>query len=94
MVYYYYYYYSLKRAALQGWKLAIYTLPVQRPQPRNTNPQKERKEWEHSRRQKGSEQLEPHHRIHMVGKIVPQRHENGNKNAAVLRVSAARMSMS
>ena len=32
-----YYYYYWKRSALQGWERVIYTLSVQRPQPRNTN---------------------------------------------------------
>ena len=42
---------------MQGWERAINTLLVRRPQPHNTNQQKERRERENSRRQKVSEQL-------------------------------------
>ena len=42
---------------MQGWERAINTLSVRRPQPHNTNPWKERKERENSRRQEVSEQL-------------------------------------
>ena len=40
---------------MQGWESAIYTLSVQRHQPHKTNPQKERRERENSRIQKGNE---------------------------------------
>ena len=47
----------IKWLAMQRCEKAINTLSVWRPQPRNTNPQNERRERENSRRQKGSEQL-------------------------------------
>ena len=42
---------------MRRWERAIYTLLVQRPQPHNTNQQKEIRERENSRKQNGREQL-------------------------------------
>ena len=100
---YYHYYYYLKIPAMQGWERAIYTLSVQRPQSHNTNLQKERRERENSRIQRGSRQLRPIKKTlvpllkpaspineYRIRKIVQQWHWEGNKSPAILRGFAAR----
>ena len=42
-----YYHY---KSAMPSWERALYTPSVKRPQPHNTNPQKERREWKNRRR--------------------------------------------
>ena len=44
-------------SATQGRERTIDTISVRGPQPHNTNPWKERREWENSRIQKGRKQL-------------------------------------
>ena len=108
--YYYYYHYYLKRWATLGWQRAIYAYQNKRdrrksPQPHNTNLQTEKREFDNSRRERGSAKLwllvrigldtafktrQSHTIENRVRKIVPQRHCDGNKKAAVMRGVAAK----
>ena len=89
---------------MQGWE-AIYTLSVWRPQPSNTNLQKERRESENSNKQNGSEQLRPLKKYWPCYENLPVPHHWmgddrstetlwGKKSPMVLRGSAPRRHIS